>query len=125
MLTALLFFAACAPQECTLIGYQNTLTIHVSLDDGGEVVEPTGTVTVGGVTVEFDCSVEGDGYTCGGSDVQINFPEDATDVQFEVHMPGYVGAGTETPEWTTAEPNGAGCGTQYTGELDVPLYITP
>ncbi len=119
-----LLLSACA-LECDLMGYLNTLTLHVSRDDGGAVESPTGTVTVGDTTVDFDCAVAGEGYTCSGADVVVTFSGEGADVDYEVHMPSWVAAGNETPAWTVSEPNGKGCGTQYVGALDVVLLATP
>lgn len=119
-----LFVAACV-QECTLMAYESTLTLHVSRDDGGVVEAPTGSVTVGDTTVDFDCAVTDDAWRCDGADVVIPFLGEGADVDYEVHVPQFVAAGNATPDWSTAEPNGKGCGTQYLGELDVVLLSTP
>lgn len=119
-----ILIAGCV-HECTLMAYESTLTLHVSRDDGGLVEVPTGTITVGDTTVDFDCAVEADGYRCDGADVVVPFVGVGADVDYEVHMPTWVAAGNETPTWSTAEPNGKGCGTQYIGELDVVMNSTP
>ncbi len=119
-----LVLASCA-LECNLMGWTNTLTLHVSRDDGGVVEAPTGTVTVGDTTVDFDCAVVADGYSCTDADVVISFQGDGADVDYEVHMPMWVAAGNTTPDWNTSEPNGKGCGERYDGELDVLLLATP
>lgn len=121
----LVLFAAACSEECTLMAYESTLTLRVTRDDGGVVEAPTGTVTVGDTTVEFDCALTDPAYRCQDADVVIPFLGEGADVEYEVHMPQWVAAGHATPTWSTGEPNGEGCGTQYVGELDVVLLSTP
>lgn len=112
--------------SCTEIGCVNQLTLHISTDSGDPVTEPTGTVTVGETTIDFDCATTGVDYSCTGSDVSFNFAGEGGEVQYEVHIQYYVGAGPDRPDWSVSQPNGEDCPpTCYEGELDVVLYSTP
>ena len=110
MLGLIVMMLACGDKgACTEMGCMSGLTVSFLGPDSEPVNNVQGTITIGGSSISFNCTEEGEEYTCQDNEVFF-FVEEGDSLSYNVSMEGpYMGQGDVSVSWEEYTPNGEEC----------------